>query len=168
MTLHELIDTIAFDNGTTTAEQSCLVPPSLAAAEYAWLSGFGEGYAAFLAGLPLLTVIRRQGGGHNVAFAVAPRSVQLLSFAGPYLTAASGGRELRYPIVGGLMARAPGGHLAFGAAPVDTSMRVWIRVHAFRPRLGLGPAYLLSQAQLHRHITIAYLRRALQAQARRE
>lgn len=151
-------NTLSLAGGLAAAGQSCLVPRELAAATLAWLAAFADGYARLLGRLPLLAVAPLPGG-HCVGLAPAPRRLALLCFARPYLAAARGGRELRYPIVGGLMARGPGGHLAFGVAPEGRHARLWIDVVAFRPRLGLGPLYLLTQAQLHRLITVAYLRR---------
>ncbi len=154
-------NTLTLAGGMAAAGQSCLVPGELAAAPLPWLSALADGYARLLARLPLLAVAPRPGGGRCVGLALAPRRLPLLCFAQPYLAAARGGRELRYPIVGGLMARAPGGHLAFGVAPEGARARLWIDVVAFRPRLGLGPLYVLTQAQAHRLITAAYLRRVI-------
>jgi hypothetical protein len=156
--IEELADTITFADARAGAGQSCLGPAALAGAPLAWLRAFGDGYLRFLDGLPLLA-LARQGAGAAVGPALAPRRLSLLRFAPPYLAGARGGRELRYPIVGGLMARAPGGHIAFGVAPEGGRARVWVDVLAYRPRLGRGPLYLLTQVQLHRLITVAYLRR---------
>jgi hypothetical protein len=159
MTLDGFADTFSLEDGAAAAAQSCLVPRALAQAPLAWLVGLGEGYALELARLPFLSVWRRPRGGHSVGLRLGARPLAFLSFAPPYLAAARGGRELRYPIVGGLMVRAPGGHLAFGITPEGQRARLWVEVLAFSPRLGLGPLYILTQAQLHRLITAAYLRR---------
>jgi hypothetical protein len=158
MTAEGLTDTITLAEGLAGAGQSCLGPAALAAAPLPWLRAFGDGYLRFLDELPLLA-LARHGDGAAVGPALAPRRLSLLRFAAPYLAAARGGRELRYPIVGGLMARAAGGHIAFGVAPEGARARVWVDVLAYQPRLGLGPLYLLTQVQLHRLITLAYLRR---------
>lgn len=159
MALEGFVDSLSLTGGVAGAVQSCLVPRSLAAAPLAWLVAFGEGYARALGRLPLLSVWPRPRGGHGVGLRLAGRALALLAFAPPALAAARGGRELRYPIVGGLMARAPGGYLGFGVAPEGAQARLWIAVAGFRPRLGRGPLYILTQAQIHRLITAAYLGR---------
>lgn len=152
-------DTVTLRDGVAAASQSCLVGAPAAALGLADLAALGDGYLRFLDALPLLALARHPGGA-CVGVWPAPRRLALLCFARPYLAAARGGRELRYPIVGGLMVRAPGGHLAVGVAPEGGRARLWADVVAYSPRLGLGTLYLLTQVQLHRLITVAYLRRA--------
>lgn len=161
MPLDQFVDTLTLREGLAAAGQSCLVPRSLAEAPPALLWYLGQGYAGYLARLPLLSVVSRPQGGHSITPRLAGRRLPLLSFAAPYLTAHRSGRELRYPIVGGLLAQAQSGYLAFGIAPEAEAARLWIDVIAFRPRLGLGPLYFLSQAQLHRVVTTAYLRQVV-------
>lgn len=153
-----IVDTLTLSDGRAAASQSCLVPGDLAAASMPLLVALAEAYKARIARLPSLAVAARSCGGHSVGPALAPRHLPLLSFAQPYLAAARGGRELRYPIVGGLMARGPGGYLAFGLAPEGAQARLWVDVAGFRPRLGLGPLYILTQVQIHRLLTAAFLR----------
>jgi hypothetical protein len=159
MTPQSFANTLSLADGLASAGLSCLVPAELSAAPLPHLAAIADAYARFLGRLPLLALSDRQGGGHSVGLAIAPRRLALLSFASPYLASARRGCELRYPIVGGLLARAPGGHLAFGVAREGAMVRLWIDVLTFRPRLGLGPLYILTQVQIHRILTGAYLRR---------
>lgn len=157
-----LVDIVSLRDGVAAASQSLLVAADAAAAPAPALADLADGYLRFLDTLPLLALARLPGGA-CVGLAPAPRLIPFLCFAPPYLAAARGGRELRYPIAGGLMVRAPGGHLAVGVAPEGARARLWVDVVAFTPRLGLGALYLLTQVQLHRLITAAYLRRAVRA-----
>lgn len=153
-------DTLVLADGLAGASQSCLVAAAALDAPAARLAALGAGYLRFLDALPLLAAAPRPGGV-CVGLLPAPRRLPLICFAAPYLAAARGGRELRYPIVGGLMVRAPGGHLALGVGPEGRHARLWIEVAAYRPRLGLGLIYLLTQVQVHRLVTFAYLTRAV-------
>jgi hypothetical protein len=160
MPAEHVVDMLILAGGVAGASQSCLVDARAAAAGVPRLAALAHGYLRSLDALPMLSLALHPGGA-CVGPSFAPRRLALLRFAPPYLAASRGGRELRYPIVGGLMARAPGGHLAVGAAPEGARARVWIDVVAFRPRLGLGPLYVLTQVQVHRLVTTAYLRRAV-------
>lgn len=153
-----IVDTLALADGRAVASHSCLVASGLATAPAPLLLAIAEAYKALIASLPPLAVADRPGG-HCVGLALLVRRLPLLCFAPPYLAAARMGRELRYPIVGGLLARAPGGHIAFGLGPDGPHARLWVDVVGFRPRLGLGPLYLLTQAQVHRLLTVTFLRR---------
>jgi hypothetical protein len=82
----------------------------------------------------------------------------LLRFAAPYVAASLGGRELRYPIWGGLMTDTAGGWLAFGCRTEANELRLWIEVKGYHPRLGTGWIYRNTQARFHRWITLAFLR----------
>lgn len=152
------VDTVALRDGVAAASQSCLVDARAASADLRTLAALGDGYLRFLDLLPLVDLARHPGGT-SVGLCLAPRRLALLRFAPPYLASARGGRELRYPIVGGMMVRAPGGHLGLGVAPEAHRARLWVDVVAYTPRLGLGALYLLTQVQLHRVITVAYLHR---------
>jgi hypothetical protein len=157
-----LANTVTLSGAHAGASQSMLVSRAALAATPAELRALGDAYLRFLDALPLLALAR--GSLRScVGLAPAPRRVPLLCFAAPYLAACRAGRELRYPIVGGLMVRAPGGHLAFGVGPEGDRARLWVDVLAYRPRLGLGLPYLLTQVQLHRLITVAYLHRVILA-----
>jgi hypothetical protein len=156
--LTELSDTLILTRGRAAAVQSGLLAAELVAAP-GWLRSFGEGYFQYLGRLPLLATRRTADGAHSLGLWPAPTRLALLRFASPYLAARRGGRELCYPIVGGLMARGAGGQIAFGLAPAGARARVWIEVREFWPRLGLGPLYILTQVVLHRLITVAYLRK---------
>jgi hypothetical protein len=156
--LTELIDTLSLTRGRAAAVQSGLLAAELVVAP-GWLHAFGEGYFQYLGRLPLLAARRRSDGAHSLGLCLAPARLALLRFASPYMAANRGGCELRYPIMGGLMARGASGHIAFGLAPAGARARVWVEVLEFWPRLGLGPLYILTQVVLHRLITVAYLRR---------
>ncbi|GAB4424929.1 MAG: hypothetical protein OHK0015_04370 [Chloroflexi bacterium OHK40] len=157
------VDTITLGDGLAGASQSCAVPAAAAALPLRWLVALGQGYHAWLGRLTFLAVAPRQSGGACVGLWPAPARLRLLCFGPPYLAAARGGRELRYPIVGGLMARGPGGYLAFGVAAEGVGARLWADVVGYRPRLGLGPLYTLTQARFHAVITVCYLRRVVAA-----
>jgi hypothetical protein len=163
MTLDTLVNTVTLADGLAGASQSLLLPRTALGASPAHLANLGDAYLRFLNTLPLLSLSFTP---HRVCVgvALAPRRLPLLCFASPYLASHRGGRELRYPIVGGLMARAAGGHLAFGVGPEGDNARLWVDVLDYRPRLGLGLLYLLTQVQLHRLITVAFLRHAVAAE----
>lgn len=158
----EFVNTVTLSEGVAGASQSCLLPPRTELST-AQLVGLGTGYLRALERLPLLA-LAADIDEFAIGFAPAPRALALLRFSPPYLAAQKGGRELRYPIIGGLMVRAPGGHLALGAASEQDRLRLWIDVAGYRPRLGLGLLYLLTQVQLHRWITVGYMRQALAAE----
>lgn len=158
MPAEHFADLLTITGGVAAASQSCLVDAP-AAADAPRLAALAGGYLRSLDALPLLALAVHPGGA-CVGPSFAPCRLALLRFAPPYLAAARGGREIRYPILGGLLVRAPGGHFAAGIAPEGARARVWIDVVAFRPRLGLGPLYVLTQVQVHRLVTTAYLRRA--------
>jgi hypothetical protein len=160
-----ITDSLDLSSGRAAASQSCLVPGALAAAPASLLVAIGEAYKDLLGRLPVLAIASRPDGGHYVGPALVARRLPFISFAPPYLAAARGGRELRYPIIGGLMTRGPGGHLAFGLGPEGAYARLWVEVAGFRPRLGLGPLYILTQAQIHRLLTVTFLRRLAPALA---
>lgn len=159
----EFVNIVTLSGTVAGASQSCLLPPGRFALTTAELVALGVGYLRTLERLPLLG-LASDADGFAIGLAPAPRALPLLRFAPPYLAAERDGHELRYPIVGGLMVRAPGGHLAFGAGVEQGRLRLWIDVWGYRPRLGLGPLYLISQVQLHRWITVGYMRRALAAE----
>lgn len=159
MPAESFTDTLELTDGYAAASQSCLVNTLAADFDLPRLAALADGYLRSLDALPLLA-LARDLAGVSVGPSFAPRRLALIRFAQPYLAAARAGRELRYPIVGGLMVRAPSGHLAVGVRPEGNRARLWIDVVAFRPRLGLGPLYLLTQVQIHRLVTTAYLRRA--------
>jgi len=154
------VNTLTLADGVAGASQSCLAPAYLASASVRELAALGAGYLRFLDRLPLLRLRDLPGIGATIGLCW-PRLLPLLRFSTPYLAAARGGRELRYPLAGGLMLRSPGGWLAFGIAPEGASTRLWIDVVGYAPRLGLATLYLLTQVQLHRLITTAYLRQVL-------
>lgn len=156
--LTDLADTLTLTRGLAAALQSGLIPTAVTEGPN-WLQTFGEGYFHYLGTLPLLAATRTAGGGHRLALWLAPTSLPMLRFAPPYLVASRGGRELRYPIIGGIMARKASGYIAFGHVPEAGRARVWVEVAEFWPRLGLGPFYILTEVVLHRLITVAYLRR---------
>lgn len=157
------VNSVTLADGLAGASQSLLVSADLLSASPAQLAALGAAYLRFLDALPLLALAHQRERA-CVGLALAPRRLPLLCFAAPYLAANRAGRELRYPIVGGLMVRAPGGHLAFGVGPEGGRARLWVDVLAYQPRLGPGLLYLLTQVQLHRLITVAYLRRLVAAQ----
>jgi len=154
------VNTLTLADGVSGASQSCLAPAHLADASVRELAALGAGYLRFLDRLPLLKLGERPGVGATIGLG-SPRLLPLLRFSTPYLVAARAGRELRYPLAGGLMLHSPGGWLAFGVAPEGARTRLWIDVVGYAPRLGLATLYLLTQVQLHRLITIAYLRQVL-------
>ncbi len=160
MTGASFVNTLTLADGVAGASQSCLAPACLADASGRELAALGMGYLRFLDRLPLLKLGDLSGVGATIGLC-SPRPLPLLRFSTPYLAAARGGRELRYPLVGGLMLRSPGGWLAFGVAPEGTRTRLWIDVVGYAPRLGLATLYLLTQVQLHRLITTTYLRQVL-------
>lgn len=151
------LDTVDLHGGAAAVSQSLPVPRAALSLGHRGLAAVGDGYLHYLQALPLLALAQHDGGS-MVGPLGAPERLPLLRFATPYLAASRGGHELRYPILGGLMAREPGGHLAFGWGPDGAAARLWIDVVDYRPRLGLGPLYLFSQLLVHRVITFAYLR----------
>lgn len=156
--LADLADTLTITGGRAAAVQSGLVPAELPA-QPGWLYRFGEGYFAYLGELPLLAIARSPDGAHSIGPWFAPTRLAFIRFAPPYIAASQRGRELRYPIVGGLLVRGLSGYIAFGHAPEGGRARIWIEVIEFWPRLGLGPLYILTEAVIHRLITVGYLRR---------
>jgi len=158
------VNTVALSGGVAGASQSCLLASGQNQPTVAQLRALGAGYLAFLNTLPCLALAETPEG-FAVGLAPVPRHLPLLRFASPYLASTRNGRELRYPIVGGLMVRASGGHLAFGVAREGERLRLSIDVWGYKPRLGLGLLYLLTQVQLHRWITITYMRRVVRSTA---
>lgn len=160
--LTDLVDTLTLTGGRAAAVQTGLLPAAVVERP-GWLRAFGDGYFHYLGTLPLLAAARDGAGGHRLGLRLAQGRLTLFRFAPPYLAANRGGRELRYPIAGGLMVREASGYIAFGHAPEDGRARVWVEVLEFWPRLGLGPLYILTEVVLHRLITVEYLRRAAAA-----
>jgi hypothetical protein len=160
--LTDLVDMLTLAGGRAAAMQSGLLPAA-AVVGAGWLWAFGEGYFQHLGALPLIVAGRTAARGHRIGLWLTPARLALLRFAPPYLAASRGGRELRYAIVGGLLARGSSGYIAFGHAPEGGRARVWVEVVEFWPRLGLGPLYTLTQVVLHRLVTAAYLRRVAAA-----
>ena len=157
-TLEDLIDTLTLTGGRAAALQTGLLSnPLVADAE--WLRAFGDGYFTYLGTLPLFRIVRYPDGSHRLGPWFAPGRLPLFRFAPPYLASKRGGKELRYPIAGGLLVRGLSGYISFGHAPEGDRARVWVEVLDFWPRLGLGPIYILTEVVLHRIITVAYLRR---------
>lgn len=156
--LEELVDTLTLTGGRAAAVQSGLVPAAVVA-EPGWLRRFGEGYFSYLGTLPLLRIVRSPDGAHRIGPWFAPWRLPGFCFAPPYLAANRGGKELRYPIVGGLLVGGLSGYIAFGHAPEGERARIWIEVLEFWPRLGLGPLYILTEVVLHRLVTVHYMRR---------
>jgi hypothetical protein len=155
--LVELVDTLTLTGGRAAAIQTGLVDASLVA-EPGWLRAFGEGYFRYLGTLPLLAVVRAPDGSHRLGPWFAPARLPGFRFAPPFLAANRGGRELRYPIVGGFFVRGASGYIAFGHAPEGERARIWVEVLEFWPRLGLGPLYVLTEVVLHRIVTVSYMR----------
>jgi hypothetical protein len=160
----ELVDSVTVAGGAAGACQSLLADAVAAPATAAQLAALGAAYLRFLGALPGVALAPAPWGV-AVGLWPAPARLPLLRLGRPYLAAARGGRELRHPILGGLMARRPGGHLALGAAPERGRARLWVEVAGYHPRLGLGPLYLLTQVQVHRLVCAAFLRRAARALA---
>jgi hypothetical protein len=156
--LAELVDTLTLSGGRAAAVQTGLLPAG-AVDRPGWLRAFGEGYFSYLGELPLLGVARAADGSHRLGPWFAPARLPLFRFAPPFVAASRGGREIRYPIAGGLLVRGASGYIAFGRAPEGERARVWIEVVEFWPRLGLGPLYILTEVVLHRLVTVAYMRR---------
>jgi len=156
--LSDLVDTLTLTGGRAAAVQTGLLPAEVVERP-GWLRAFGEGYFAFIGRLPLLGIVRDGAGAHRLGPWFAPGRLPLFRFAPPFLVANRGGRELRYPIAGGLLVRGASGYIAFGHAPEGGRARVWVEVLEFWPRLGLGPLYILTEVVLHRIITVDYIRR---------
>ena len=162
--LEELVDTLTLTGGRAAALQTCLAPAELVERP-GWLRDFGEGYFHHIGALPLLRGAHSPDGAHSLSFRATPARLALFRFAPPFLVANRGGRELRYPIAGGLLVRGAGGYIAFGHAPERGRARLWVEVLEFWPRLGLGPLYILTEVVLHRLVTVGYLRRVLAGRA---
>lgn len=158
--LDELVDALLIGDGASSMSQSCRVSAAALRAPVGRLVALGDAYLRLLDALPLVAVVARPAGP-AVALSFAPRRLSLLCFASPYVAAARGGRELRYPIIGGLMARKHGGYLSIGICPEGLCARLWVDVVGYSPLLGLGAPYVLTQVQLHRIVAKDYLRRAL-------
>jgi hypothetical protein len=94
--------------------------------------------------------------------------VTLLRFGAPQTTVDSSVTATRYPIVGGLLARAPGGSIAF-AQVVEPVVELRATIDGFFPRLGgrpggppwTGALYRHVQRRLHTSVSRRYFRRLI-------
>ena len=155
MSINGLIDTLMIRKGLLSSLQSCSITTHISI-DSEWLAACGEAYFVWLERLPGIGVARGLNGER--AIQAVGLHLPLLRFAAPYVAESLGGRELRYPIGGGLMTGVAGGWLAFGCRMEANELRLWVEVRGYHPRLGTGWFYQSTQARCHRWITLAFLR----------
>jgi hypothetical protein len=104
----------------------------------------------------------------SVILRLRPGSVVLLAFGAPEMAAADGGVRCTYPIVGGLLARTPGGTISF-AQESGPPLALASAISGFFPRLAAAPGrpgwtgalYEQVQRRLHLAVSKRYFRALL-------
>jgi hypothetical protein len=146
-------------DGSIATEQRIMSPSPVVPLSHGGGKYLGCAYWAAIARVSR-GLIRARVGERGVVVRVAGIRSPLLRFGTAQLTIGDDRLICRYPIVGGLLARRPGGALVVaqtGRGPTE----LYVAVTGFFARLGSGPVYRHLQQRIHLAVSRRFFTRLL-------
>lgn len=147
-------------DGSIETEQRVLAPAPIVALSQdggAWL---GRAYWAAIARVSRGLVRARVGDG-GVAIRLAAVPTPLLRLGPAEVTVEDDRVACRYPILGGLLARSPGGALVVAQTGRERT-ELYVAVTGFFARLGSGAVYRHVQQRIHMAVSRRYFTRLIE------